>query len=53
MLPLKPPQSPVLLGAANKHVATLKAYPGGLSDRACLNLGASGEATTLNVRYWH
>jgi hypothetical protein len=27
MLPLKQPQSPVLLGAANKHLATLKAYP--------------------------
>jgi hypothetical protein len=27
MLPLKQPQSPVLLGTANKHLATLKAYP--------------------------
>jgi len=26
MLPVKQPQSPVLLGAANKHLATFKAY---------------------------
>ena len=26
MLPVKQPQSPVLLGAAHKHLATFKAY---------------------------
>jgi len=27
MLPLKQPQSPVVLGAAHKHLATFKDYP--------------------------